>query len=90
MLGSLLPTGPKSTCDTPCSCSKACYPQESVEAPYGAGSMGQVVVEPWPAAYFPQCALLCGGGWQHRVERGTPWRPVRCVPDLAFYILTCR
>ncbi|KAK9838197.1 hypothetical protein WJX81_008274 [Elliptochloris bilobata] len=51
--------------------------QESVDTPACSGGVGLVMVEPWPAAYHAQCALLCGGGWEHRVERGTPWRAER-------------
>ncbi len=51
------------------------YAQEAADAPGGGGDVSAVVIEPWPAGY--QCALLCRGGWAHRVERGAPWRPVR-------------
>ncbi len=53
------------------------YAQEAADAPGGGGGAGAVVIEPWPAGYHAQCALLCRGGWVHRVERGAPWRPVR-------------
>ena len=48
-----------------------------MDAPDGSGGVGLVIVEPWPAAYHERCALLCGGGWAHRVERGLPWRQAR-------------
>lgn len=54
--------------------------QEGVDAPDSSGGVGLVIVEPWPAAYHERCALLCGGGWAHRVERGLPWRQVLAAP----------